>query len=177
MGMAGCVVLGGGVVVVTGPLGPFKVKGLSLVRTKETGAPPTAVAVAVYWPAVPLAVAFTAACPSAMTAAADERVAEAPFAGVTAKLTTPPATGSTGFLAVTVTVSGFAKGLPSSADCGVLPETGVIVKPWLWKAPISIPCAEHGFPRWSVVGTLFPATPPPIAGLPGRRAMVEVGPP
>ena len=42
--------------VVTGPLGPVRLKGLLLVRTKVAGAAPAAVAVTVYWPAVPLAV-------------------------------------------------------------------------------------------------------------------------
>ena len=56
---------------------------------------------------------------------------------VTAKLTTPPSTGSTGLLAVTVTASGLANAVPTAADCGVLPATAVRAKPWLWKAPMS----------------------------------------
>ena len=52
-------------------------------------------------------------------------------------MTTPPLTGSTGLLAVTVTASGLANGVPMLAVCGVLPATGVKVKPWLSKAPMS----------------------------------------
>ena len=83
-------------------------------------------------------------------AVAAERLADAPVAG-TAKVMTPPSTGSTGLIAVTVTASGLANGLPVVADCGVLPATGVRVKPWLWKAPMST-WPVRGWPRWSVVG-------------------------
>ena len=53
------------------------------------------------------------------------------------KVTTPPSTGSTGLLAVTVTASGLANAVPMPSICGVLPATGVRVKPWLSKAPMS----------------------------------------
>ena len=46
---------------------------------------------------------------------------------------------------------------------------------WLWKAPMSGGEAS-GSPRWSVVMPLT-AVPAPMAGLPGKRAMVSVGPP
>ena len=45
------------------------------------------------------------------------------LAGLATKLTTPPLTGSTGLLAVTVTASGLANGVPMFAVCGVLPAT------------------------------------------------------
>ena len=54
------------------------------------------------------------------------------------------------------------------------PATGVTVKPWLWKAPMSIGLSS-GNPRWSVVMPL--PVPAPIAGSPGNRGMVSVGPP
>ena len=58
----------------------------------------TALAVAMTW-AVP---------PDPMIAVTDERLADAPSAGLTVNVTTPPATGSTGSLAVTVTARGAA---------------------------------------------------------------------
>ena len=82
------------------------------------------------------------------------------------KLTTPPSTGSTGLLAVTVTASGLLKNPPTAAVCGVLPATGVRVKPWLSKAPMStVPLSMRTEPRWSVV-TPLTTTPAPMAGLP-----------
>ena len=50
---------------------------------------------------------------------------------------------------------------------------------WVWKVPMSGLGEESSAKlRWSVVGTLVPvAVPLPMAGLPGRRAMVSVGPP
>ena len=68
-----------------------------------------------------------------------------------AKVKTPPATGSTGLLAATVTASGLANAVPVAVDCGVLPATGVSVNPWLWKAPMSGLGESSGSPRWSVV--------------------------
>src|SRR5215468_8841216 len=126
---------------------------------------------------VKLAVAVTLAWPLVwMVAVESERFADAPPAlALAAKLTTPPATGSMGLLAVTVTASGLVKVAPAVADWGVLPATGVMVKPWLWKAPIS-GWEARGSPRWSVVMPLT-AVPAPMAALPGRRAMVRVGPP
>ena len=108
-----------------------------LVRSKVTGpAAPAAEAVTVYWPASTLALAVTLASLPVMPAVAAESVAEAPVFGA-AKLTTPPATGSTGSLAVTVTASGLPNVEPAAVDCGVLSATEARVKPALWKAPMS----------------------------------------
>ena len=83
------------------------------------------------------------------------------------KVTMPPATGSIGLLAVTTTASGLAKAVPSVVCCGVLPATGVRVKPWLWKAPMS-GGESSGSPRWSVVTPLDGR-----AGADGRAAGQE----
>ena len=72
----------------------------------------------------------------------------------------PPATGSTGFLAVTVTTSGLAKASPVGADCGVVPAAAVRKNPWLWKAPMST-ATSRGSPRWSVAR--------PLMGVPAPR--------
>ena len=86
-----------------------------------------------------MAVALTLAWPPAITAELAESVAEAPsLAGATVKLTTPPFTGSTGLLAVTITARELANAEPTLADCGVLALTGGKVNPWLSKAPISV---------------------------------------
>jgi hypothetical protein len=58
------------------------------------------------------------------------RAAEAPEEGAV-KLTTPPATGSIGSLAATMTASALGNATPSLVCCGVLPATGVSVNPWL----------------------------------------------
>ena len=66
--------------------------------------------------------------------------------------------------------------LPMAVDCGVLPAMGVRVKPWLWKAPMS----GSGGVQWLaalVGGDAETAMPAPMAGLPGSKAMVWVGPP
>ena len=110
-----------------------------------------------------------------MVAVVAERFAEAPLEGAV-KVTTPPATGSTGFLAVTVKARGLVKSVSTVADCGVLPVTAETVNPWLWKAPTSGWGESRGSPRWSVV-TPATAMPAPMAGLPGRRGTVWVGPP
>ena len=111
-----------------------------------------------------------------MTAVEAERLAEAPFvAGMTVNVMMPPATASPAFLAVTITASGFAKAAPTAPTWSVLPVTGVRVKPWLWKAPMS-GGESSGSPRWSAL-TPFVAEPAPIARLPGSKAMVCVGPP
>ena len=69
--------------------------------------------VTVYDPSALLGVAVTPAWPLAMTAAESAKVAVAPLAAALAmKVTTPPSTGSTGLLAVTVTASGLLKGSP-----------------------------------------------------------------
>ncbi len=116
-----------------------------------------------------------AAWPLPMTADGAERIAKAPWVAVLAKLTTPPLTGSIGLLAVTVTAR-LANGVPMGDVCGVLPGTDVIVKPWLSKAPMST-VPTRADPRWSVVGMPAPLVPASMAGLPGSRAMVCVGPP
>ena len=122
------------------------------------------------------AVAVTEATPLLPIAAVPlDSPADAPLDGAV-KVTTPPATGSTAFLAVTVTPSGSANAAPVIADCGESPGTTVRVKPWLWKAPMSGSGESRGSPRWSVVMPLT-AVPAPMAGLPGSRAMVSVGPP
>ena len=71
-----------------------------------------------------LSAAMTEAEPSEprVTVAA-VRAAEAPEDGA-AKVTVPPATGSSGLLAVTTTASGLAKAVPSVVCWGVLPATG-----------------------------------------------------
>ena len=80
------------------------------------------------------------------------KIAVAPLAdGSGRNVTTPPSTGSTGLLAVTVTASGLAKAVPIFAVCGVLPGTIAKVKPWLSKAPMSTP-PNRPNPRWSVAG-------------------------
>ena len=79
-----------------------------------------------------------------------------------------------------MTAKGLAKGELTGVPCGVLPATGVKVKPWLSKAPMStVPLTIRGSPRWSVATPAGISTvlPPPMTGLPGNRAMVWVGPP
>ena len=140
-----------------------------------------------YWPPMALAVAVTLAWPllPMVTGLVVLRLAEAPLAGAE-KVTIPPATGSRGLLAVTMTAKGLAKGELTGVPCGVLPVTGVKVNPWLSKAPMStVPLTTRGkpAPRWSVVSGLPLAStasallPASMAGLPGSRAMVCVGPP
>ena len=95
------------------------------------------------------------------------------------KVTRPPATGSIGLLAVTVTTSGAGKAVSTPADWP-LPEVTAMVKPPDSKAPMSTTVLTmRGSPRWSVVTpagmrALLPAS---IAGLPGSRGIVCVGPP
>src|ERR1700679_1674060 len=84
-----------------------------------------------------LSAATTEAMPSAaIVAVLDVRPAEAPEDG-TVNVTVPPATGSSGLLAVTTTARGLAKAVPAVVCWGVLPVTGVIVKPGVWKAPMA----------------------------------------
>ncbi len=87
--------------------------------------------------------------PPPMTTDEAERVAEAPLpAGMATKLTTQVLTGSTGLLAITVTASGLANAAPMNDVCELLPATGVRVKPWLSKAPIStVPFKKRGSSR------------------------------
>ena len=62
------------------------------------------------------------------------------------KVITPPSTGSAGLVETLATVipSALAKAVLTVALCGVLPVTGVRVKPWDSKAPISqtVPCGR-----------------------------------
>src|SRR5271157_6307993 len=113
-----------------------------------------------------------------MVAVVAESVAEGPEPGAR-KVTTPPSTGSDPLFAVTVTTSGLANVALTYADCGVLPEATASVNPWLSNAPMStLPTRPR--PRWSVVGMVTPEideAPASMAGLPGRRAKVWVGPP
>ena len=105
-------------------------------------------------------------------------MAAAPFgAGLTVKVTTPPATGSTGLIAVTVTASGLvnaapvAHGLRSAAG-----DHRMRMNPWLWNAPMSGVGLDGGKPRWSVV-TPGIVVPESRAALPGSKGMVSVEPP
>ena len=50
------------------------------------------------------------------------------------------------------------------------------MKPWLWNAPTSGLGLSIAKSRWSVV-TPFMGVPMPMAGLPGSKAKVSVGPP
>ena len=76
------------------------------------------------------------------------RAAEVPEDGA-AKVKVPPATGSSGLLAVTATASGLAKAVPSVVCWRVPPATEVIVKPWLWKRQYQVAsrAARHAG-RW-----------------------------
>ena len=128
---------------------------------------------------MPLAVAVTLAVPVApMVAGLPLRVADAPLAGGV-NVTRPPATGSLGLLAVTVTTSGAGKAVSTPVDWP-LPEVTAMVNPLDSKAPMSTTVLTmRARPRWSVVTpagmrALLPAS---MAGLPGSRAMVWVGPP
>ena len=147
------------------------------MRSKSSEpATPVTEAVTVYEPAVALAVAVTEATPlDPMVTSLAESCAEAPELG-TAKATTPPATGSTELLAVTVRARGLGNAVSSVVDCGVLPATSAMVNPWLWNAPMSGLGESSGSPRWSDVIPLT-SVPAPMAGLPGKRAMVSVCPP
>ena len=128
---------------------------------------------------MPLAVAVTLAVPVAlMVAGLPLRIADAPLAGGV-NVTRPPATGSLGLLAVTVATSGFGKAVSTPVDWP-LPEVTAMVNPLDSKAPMSTTVLTmRGRPRWSVVTpagmrALLPAS---MAGLPGSRAIVWVGPP
>ncbi len=95
-------------------------------------------------PAVLLGMPTTAAWPFATVSGPTKSAtlftshndAAAPLAaGVTSKRTTPPLTGSSGLLAATSSVRSNAA--PMAAVCA-MPPTGVSVKPWLSKAPMSV---------------------------------------
>lgn len=112
---------------------------------KVAFAAPVAAAVTVYAPGVPFAVAITLAVVPLIVAVPADSVAAAPFTGVTVKVTTPPATGSPVFFAVTVTVRSWGKGVPTRVDC-VPPLLIFSMKPWLSKAPMS-GALTRGLPR------------------------------
>ena len=130
-------------------------------------------------PSMLLGSAVTAAWPLVMTAAGSKNIAVAPLdAGWPTKVATPPLTGSTGLLAVTLTASGWAKAVPMLEVCGVAPVTTATVKPWLSKA-LRCHGGRPGSGRgWSFAGDVRSAgASASIAGLPGSSAMVWVGPP
>jgi hypothetical protein len=123
-----------------------------------------------------LLVAVTLAVPLAlMVAGLPVIAADAPLAGGV-NVTSPPATGSIGLLAVTVTTSGAG----NTPAVWPLPEVRAMANPLDSKAPMStVPLTMRGEPRWSVempagMRALLPAS---MAGLPGSRARVWVGPP
>ena len=108
--------------------------------------------------------------PPVITAEAADKMAVAPLAAMLAtKLTMPPSTGSIGLLAVTITASGLANSVPMSADCGVLPGTRVMVKPWLSKAPMST-CRSRGGVRRAGRWWFRPARERRCRRRPGCRA-------
>ena len=117
-----------------------KVSPARLLRRKWTGgAAPAETAKTPNVPVEEPALAVTwADPPGPMVADVAEMVPVAPFeAAERLNVNTPPATGSTGFLAVTVTARGLLNWLPKKTPCGVLPATAARVNPWLWKAPMS----------------------------------------
>ncbi len=152
--------------------------GPVFVRAKVAGDVPLADATTWYDPSMLLGATVAAAWPPAMTAEEANTIAVAPLVARWAtNVTTPPFTGSTGLLALTVTASGLAKSVPMFTVWGVLPATSVRpVKPWLSKAPMSM-APTRPRPRWSVAGMPAPLLPALIAGLPGSKATVWVGPP
>src|SRR5262249_53975457 len=113
-----------------GLLRPPKARPTRLVRLKEAGAAaPAAEAGAVYEPTIAFAVPPTEATPLGPTTADElERFAAAPPAGAV-KVTTPPATGSAGLFAVTVTAKRLVNAAAVAVVCGVLPATGLRAKP------------------------------------------------
>ena len=113
-----------------------------------------------------------------MTAEEADRIAVAPLtAGLATKLTTPPSTGSTGLLAVTVTASGLANGVPICRSlrgaAGDRREGEALAL-----EGADVHGADGGPGRagrwWGCRGALVPAS---MAGLPGSKGMVWVGPP
>src|SRR5262249_52486485 len=102
---------------------------------------------------------------------------EAPLpAGFGEKVTVPAVTGTLGSLALTDTASGVGKDL-LVAVLWLLPPVGVRVKPWLSKAPRSVPPSlGRLMPRASAPGAPA-AVPASKAGLPRSRAIVRTLPP
>ncbi len=127
--------------------------GSVLVSVKAAGdTTPLAEVATVYVPATPLAVTDTVASPEeSIVAVVTAGLVLAPEEGPV-NVTTPPATGSSGLLAVTITTSG----APKAVLTGVLwlsPLTIVIVNPLDSKAPMStMPLTIRGKParagRW-----------------------------
>ena len=99
---------------------------------------------------------------------------------VAVKLTTPPSTGSTGLLAVTVTASGLANAVPTMRRLRRAAGDGRD-REALALEGADVDGAARGRPRCRAVGSAWAAdavdVPASIAGLPGSRAMVWVGPP
>ena len=120
---------------------------------------------------------MTLAVPLAlMTAGLPQIVADAPLAGGV-NVTRPPATGSIGLLAVTVTTSGAGNTPPGCLAASRGDGDGEPAR--LEGADVHRAVDDAANPRWSVVtplgmSALLPAS---MAGLPGKRAMVWVGPP
>ena len=94
---------------------------------------------------------------------------------VMTKDTTPPTTGSAAFRASTITTRGLAKASPVAADCGAGSGSQGEEEPLALEGA-DVTGTSSGEPRWSVTLPLT-AVPAPMAGLPGRSAMVWVGPP
>ena len=118
-----------------------------------------------------LAVAVTPAWPLAMVAEAAESVAEAPASGAVKEIT-PPSTGSTGLMAVTVTASGLANAV---SDPGRLRGAagGGREREALALEGADVDAARpRQTPLVGVRGRLRAVVPPPMAGLPGSRGMV-----
>ena len=165
--------------VVTVPLTlpPMGITAAVFVNANVTaGVAPFAEADTAYVPAVLLPLAVVLAVPLPLrVAAAVPSAADAPPLGA-ANVTTPPATGSTGFFAVTVTANGAANADPATADCP-LPLLTASVNPPLSNAPMSGVLGSV-LPRWSVVmvaatpkGPLgvLNAAPAAMAGLAGQQ--------
>ncbi len=109
----------------------------------------------------------------------------------------PPVSFSSSWPRVSVIVCGVAKAVGSKVIISAAPRTLARLTAWrrlrspdgeptpssvvftvsglVWKAPMSGVGESSGKPRWSVVWPS--AAPLPMAGLPGSRAMVWVGPP
>src|SRR5262245_19729590 len=99
--------------------------------------------------------------------------ADAPLDGGV-NVTRPPATGSAALLALTFTSSGAAKAVDTFVDWP-LPELMATVNPLASKAPMST-APTRPTPRWSLLSAPV-EVPASMAGLPGNRAIVLVGPP
>ena len=123
-------------------------------------------AVTVYDPSTSLGSARELAWPLAMTTEEVDNSAEAPLAaGLAMKVTTPPSTGSTGLLAVTVTASGLVNGVAVVRRLrGAAGDGGDGEALALEGADVDEPLTMRGRPRWSVV------TPGGMSALCRRRS-------